>query len=219
MRKPTKIVVSGPFACFTRPECKAEKMSYEAMTPSAAANILQSIYWKPEFQWKILEIHVLKPIRYISMMLNEIGTKKPILNVAEGKNRQQTRNLFLRDVSYGIVAEIVPTKPELEEWIKHHEVFQRRAGKGQSFTSPYLGLREFLAEWTLGEIPATEIPDSESTKPLGPMLREFNYIKDPHGTVIPKRTKEGVNLSGAKYRVEPVFFNAVMDNGVIVVNR
>jgi CRISPR-associated protein Cas5d len=216
----TTVIFSGPLACFTRPECKADKMSYEVITPSAARNMLQAIHWKPAFQWVIEEIHVLKPIRFIAMTLNEIGSKRPIDNVM--KHREQSRNMFLQDVSYGIVARIEMTPGETDPWVKHHEIFQRRAGKGQSFTNPYLGLREFLAEWDLlgspEEMPRTSIPTAEATKPLGPMLLDIQYTEDETGKVIPKRTGAGPN-NGKKFRASPIFFNALMKKGIIQVPK
>jgi len=214
MKEIVKLVVSGPFACFTRPECKAEKMSYEVMTPSAARNILSSIYWKPEFDYKIKEIHALNPIKFISMTLNEVGKKGQINNTSDG--RQQTRNLFLYDVCFGIVAEIILNKKD--DTIKHLEIFKRRASKGQCFTNPYLGLKEHLAEWELvNKIPTTKIPRDFATKPLGIMLYDFKYIEDKKGKIIPKRTHLGLNTEKSKFRVEPLFFNATMVNGIVKV--
>lgn len=214
MNNQIKLLVAGPWACFTRPECKAEKMSYDVITPSAARNVLQAIYWKPEFQYKIKEIHVLKPIRFASIMLNEIGSKGPIQNVQD--HRQQTRNLFLRDVSYGITAEI--QSPLGAEEKKHSEIFHRRASKGQSYTNPYLGLREFLAEWKLVEnFPPTEMSPAEATRPLGPMLLDLEYIEDKKGKVIPKRTIHGENNQRKKFRIEGKFFNATLEDGIIYI--
>jgi CRISPR-associated protein Cas5d len=218
-----QIIFRGPFACFTRPECKADKLSYEVITPSAARNMLQAIHWKPAFNWRIEEIHVLEPIRFVPMTLNEISTKNQIHHLTS-KFRDQTRNMFLKNVAYGIVASVEMTTqagPE-ESPIKHLEMFRRRAEKGQSFTNPYLGLREFLAEWELlpenGAMPKTAIPMDEATKPLGPIFYDFRYVKDPKGKVLPKRTADGKN-DKTKYRMEPVFFNPVMINGVIKVEE
>jgi len=214
MKQVVKLVVSGPFACFTRPECKAEKMSYEVMTPSAARNILQAIYWKPEFDFKVREIHVLNPIKFVSMTLNELGTKSKVNDTS--KVRQQTRNLFLSNVQFGIVAELVLNKKD--DHIKHLEVFNRRASKGQCHTNPYLGLREHLAEWELvDKIPKTNIPKDYATKPLGIMIYDFKYIEDKKGRIIPKRTHLGLNTEKKRFRIEPLFFNATMENGIIKV--
>src|SRR5260221_4788682 len=72
---PVEVCVWGKFACFTRPEMKVERVSYEAMTPSAARGILEAIFWKPEFQWQIVEIRVLKPIRFYSILRNEVNSR------------------------------------------------------------------------------------------------------------------------------------------------
>ena len=52
-----RVKVKGDFACFTRPDLKVERMTYPCMTPSAARGILDSILWKPEFQWYVRRIH------------------------------------------------------------------------------------------------------------------------------------------------------------------
>ena len=67
--------VWGEYACFTRPELKAERVSYDVITPSAARGILEAIHWKPAIRWVIDRIHVLHPIRFETVCRNEVGTK------------------------------------------------------------------------------------------------------------------------------------------------
>src|SRR4051812_24793531 len=80
--EPVAVHVWGDFACFTRAEMKVERVSYPVMTPSAARGVLEAIFWKPEFTWCVEEISVLKPIRYFSILRNEI-TSRQSAQVAE----------------------------------------------------------------------------------------------------------------------------------------
>ena len=73
--KPFRLRVSGDNACFTRPEMKVERVSYDVMTPSAARGILEAILWKPAIKWNILQIDVLNPIKWESVRRNEVGKK------------------------------------------------------------------------------------------------------------------------------------------------
>src|SRR5712671_2712025 len=70
-----RLHVSGERACFTKPETKVERVSYDVMTPSAARGILEAIHWKPSIRWVVERIHVLKPIRFESIRRNEVGHK------------------------------------------------------------------------------------------------------------------------------------------------
>src|SRR5258707_4208906 len=113
-----KLEVWGEYACFTRPETKAERMSYEAMTPSAARGILEAIHWKPEIRWVVDEIHVLNPIRWMSIRRNEVAGKASANSVIYIEDqRQQRTSLGFRDVRYGIVAhfELLPSHDPTQE--------------------------------------------------------------------------------------------------------
>lgn len=164
--------VSGPYACFTRPEMKVERVSYDVITPSAARAIFDAILWKPAIRWHVKRIEVLAPIRWISVRRNEVA--KVASPRSEGifieDERQQRAGLLLRDVKYRLFAEfefIPPTKrgkvinpvPEYlvdpveatevradETEAKYAAMFERRAKKGQHFHQPYLGCREFAAD-------------------------------------------------------------------------
>lgn len=212
MESTVKLLVWGDYACFTRPELKAERMSYEAITPSAARGILDSIHWKPAIRWEIDRIHVLKPIRFETIIRNEVKSKGSVAmarramqgenprsivhDITDTKNtRVQRSTLALRNVAYGIEAhfEMTPKAGPGDNPGKHASIFRRRAEKGQCFQRPCLGLREFAADFELVEdFPETEIetPDRD----LGLMLYEFDYV-----------------------RKSPVFYRAGMENGVIDV--
>ncbi len=203
-----RLRVSGDFACFTRPEMKVERVSYDVITPSAARGILEAIYWKPQIAWVVDRIRVMKPIRFTNLRRNEVKQKIPAgaarsamkagtgqlgFYVDEGDNRQQRAATLLRDVEYIVEAHFDPldtTDPPL----KHFEMFKRRAEKGQCFHRPYLGCREFPAdfEWFDGDPPASPLV---GTRELGYMLLDIDYQND----------------------MAPRFFRATMIDGVIDV--
>lgn len=150
--------VSGPRACFTRPEMKAERVSYDVMTPSAARGILEAIYWKPAIVWRIDGIRVMNEIKFDTFRRNEVGEKASYMNARQafkGKdkelyldpiaNRQQRQTLYLRDVHYIITAHFDLTEQagETDTPEKHYNIMLRRLRKGQCFSQPYFGCREF----------------------------------------------------------------------------
>jgi CRISPR-associated protein Cas5d len=196
-----KLEVWGEYACFTRPETKAERMSYEAMTPSAGRGVLEAIYWKPEIRWVVDEIHVLEPIHWMSIRRNEVAVKASANSAIYIEDqRQQRTSLVLRDVRYGIVAhfDVLPShKPGRDKCEntpeKHLAMFTRRAERGQHFTQPYLGCREFAAHYRL----ATEgfspcrLPVSQRNRDLGWMLYDLAW-PDTQAMVFKARMINGV---------------------------
>lgn len=151
--------VWGDRACFTRPELKVERVSYDVITPSAARAIFDAIFWKPAFRWEITKIEVLNPIKWDEVRRNEVGVlARPNTTVYIEEKRQQRNAIILRDVRYRIHAKMVyipvakRSKKDLhrlpsqdENPMKYYEMFERRASKGQCFNQPYLGTREFTA--------------------------------------------------------------------------
>lgn len=213
--------VSGPFACFTRPEMKVERVSYDVITPSAARAIFDAILWKPAIRWHLKRIEVLAPIRWVSVRRNEVGkVASPRSNgIFIEDERQQRAGLFLRDVKYRLFAEFefIPSEKRgkvhnpLPDYLidsedaaeyrkdetpgKYEAIFERRATKGQCFHQPYLGCREFAAAFRLVHPeaePAQAIPE---TRDLGWMLYDLDYSEpgDP----------------------KPLFFRVHLDNGSI----
>jgi len=174
-----RLKVWGKNACFTRPELKVERVSYEVMTPSAARGILEAIFWKPAMRWQVTQIDVLEPIAWQSVRRNEVGSTmschKPQLFIEA--QRQQRSALLLRNVAYTIHARLLLTEQARhgDGIIKFEEMFQRRAHKGQSFHRPYLGCREFAADFELipGDKPLPK-PIRE-TRELGYMLHDVSF--------------------------------------------
>jgi CRISPR-associated protein Cas5d len=155
--------VSGPFACFTRPEMKVERVSYDVMTPSAARSIFEAILWKPAIRWRVHRIEVLKPLRWINLRRNEVSAVVSTRNVQQAMTagsgtlglyvedeRQQRAGYFLREVAYRIHADLsLAPGRAAEPLMKYTEMFARRASKGQCVNQPYLGCREFAADFRL----------------------------------------------------------------------
>lgn len=207
--------VWGPWACFTRPEFKVERVSYDVITPSAARSIFESIFWKPAIRWEVSKIEVLSPIKWYSVMRNEVGavatsTFAPIF-IDDSKVRQQKNAIVLRDVRYRIYARCVfipvrKRKKYTEEDLnrkdenpqKYYEMFERRASKGQCFNQPYLGTREFSAYFRLVDLEKEQCAPIPLTKDLGYMLYDMDF-------------------DGNIRKPDPMFFKCEINNGVIIV--
>jgi CRISPR-associated protein Cas5d len=175
-----KVKVKAAYACFTRPDLKVERMTYPCMTPSAARGILDSILWKPEFQWYVRRIQVLNPIHFCTIKRNEINTKQERNPIIIEEKRAQRNSVVLRDVAYIIEASIyqmqISDKNNPDKYVGmtvgKEGMFPRRVKKGQCWRRPYLGTREFAAEFM--EPDGTEQPIQE-TIPIGSMLFDIFY--------------------------------------------
>jgi CRISPR-associated protein Cas5d len=217
--------VSGAYACFTRPEMKVERVSYDVITPSAARAIFDAILWKPAIFWQIKRVEVLAPIRWISVRRNEVGSvaspRKEAIFIED--DRQQRAGLFLRDVRYRLFAEFGYIRPEKrgkrsavqlaslrdeqetrelgsdESPAKYAAMFERRAKRGQCFNQPYLGCREFAADFRLVDPQAEAATPIPETRDLGWMLYDLDFTDPAH----PK----------------PLFFHACLEDGVLNTDR
>lgn len=208
--RPLEVRVWGDFACFTRPEMKVERVSYPVMTPSAARGVLEAIFWKPEFAWRVEEIRVLKPVQYFSILRNEVNSRASERSArgwsASGgsggydatADRSQRHTLALRDVAY-VISASVEVRPGVEDDpAKYRDQFRRRVSDGRCFAAPYLGCREFSASF--GEPIDGEGP-IDWTEDLGPMLLDIEYDSDGSG------------------RGRPRFFNCRVEGGVLAIPR
>ena len=206
--------IAGELACFTRPEMKVERVSYDVITPSAARAVFEAILWKPAIRWHVRRIEVLKPVRFMNLRRNEVGSKVSTSNVTKAMNgadidlaiyaddpseRAQRASLLLRDVAYRVHADLEvradrndPMPPQ-----KHQAMFERRAANGQWVNQPYLGCREFAARVRLVTDPTYEPAPISDTRDLGLMLHDLDF-SDPADP-------------------QPVFFRAQMNAGVIEV--
>ncbi len=210
---PICIEVKGQFACFTRPEMKTERVSYDVITPSAARGLIESIYWHPGIRWVIDRIHVLSSIRFTNIRRNEVKSTIPARSVKTAMERgqgdlylvtqqeiQQRASLLLRDVHYVIEAhfDIVPEKASPgDNPGKFQDIVTRRLAKGQAYSQPYLGCREFPAQ----VMPCAEIPpcpdELRGERDLGYMLYDMDY-SNPED-------------------IRPLFFRASLQDGVLHV--
>ncbi len=215
-----KLWVGGRRACFTRPEMKVERVSYDVITPSAARGILEAIHWKPAIRWIIDKIHVLEPIRFESVRRNEVGSKISERNVAIAmrvgstadlgllveNDRQQRAATVLRDVAYVIEAHFQLTDCAGDEdgEAKHADMFRRRASRGQCFHHPCLGTREFSADFKLieGDVPVTRMRPEETDKDLGWMLYDIDFAKTDKPAVFYRPEMRGGIIDVARNRPE-----------------
>lgn len=201
-----KIFVKGRQACFTRPECKAERMSYPCITPSAARALFRSILWKPAFRWEIQSILICSPIVFAHIKRNEIisskiSVRRDATPISSEENRCPRHMTYLKDVAYLIEADILLT----EKGIKDNEakekfvsMFTRRLNKGQQYFSPYLGCREFVADIEPETGNEKAIDD---TFEIPSMLYDLRYPED----------------EGKKGKPEPFFFNAHVEKGFLKI--
>jgi CRISPR-associated protein Cas5d len=206
-----RLNVFGDYACFTRPEMKVERVSYDVITPSAARGIMEAIYWKPAIRWIIDRIHVMNQIRFTNVRRNEVSEKIPKININKinkennlklyqdtSKQRQQRASMVLRDVSYIIETHFKMTDKagteDTEE--KHYNIALRRLRKGQCYHQPYFGNREFVANFQIIE---EEVPlgfyHDKSEIDLGWMLWDIDFNND----------------------MSPIFYRALMKDGIIEV--
>jgi CRISPR-associated protein Cas5d len=201
--------IRGDLACFTRPEFKTERVSYDLITPSAARGVLEAVLWKPAIFWSVRRIMLLAPVRYTQFKRNEVNSRvntqaaisasrggAPPGDYFAGDDRAQRNTMALRDVDYAVEAEIVLTSragPE-DNLRKFEEMFKRRLERGQFHMQPYLGCREFpaIVEPYIGAPP----PLVGETRPLGFMLHDIRFVPG---------------------RNEAVFFDARLRNGAVDV--
>jgi CRISPR-associated protein Cas5d len=206
--------VRGDYACFTRPELKVERVSYDVMTPSAARAVFEAVLWKPAIRWEIDRIEVLRPIQWSSIRRNEVGSKVPtgsVETVMRGgdklrpffadDDRQQRASIVLRDVAYRIWAQPILTSRagSSDGLLKYVEMFRRRATHGQCVNQPYLGCREFACSFELVEDAAARPAPIDESRDLGIMLFDLDFAD----AAMP----------------QPLFFRASLKQGVLQVPR
>jgi CRISPR-associated protein Cas5d len=211
-------IVKGDYALFTRPEFAVERVSYDVPTPSALVGLISSVYWHPGIKYVIDEIRIYNPVNFVNIRRNEVSDKLPLKSVTDriyGKAKDlsiytkesisQRASLILKDVYYGVSAHFELTKEKDEEQSedKVYAILSRRLKKGQCFSQPFLGCREFPAkvEW-VESLPKSTL---DYNADLGYMLYDLQYAKD----------KNGKALDSA----EPRFYRPHVENGVIDVQK
>jgi len=175
---PVVVQVWGEGALFTRPEFRVERMSYPVMTPTAAAGVLESIFWKPEFRWLPVAIEVLRPIRQFTLRRNETHDLPSLADAATGSRRVNTvahrdqRNaVCLKDVAYRIHAHVELKSHATKTAAAYRDQFRRRVNRGGCFQQPYLGAREFPASFG----PPDATPPIDHSEDLGLMLHRIHH--------------------------------------------
>lgn len=205
------VEVWGDYACFSRPEMKVERVSYDVITPSAARGLLEAIYWHPGMRWVIDRIYVRSPIRFTNIRRNEVKdtisarvVKRVMesggeLYLAAPESIVQRAAMILRDVHYVIEAhfEMTERANAADNPGKFQDIMRRRLEKGQFYHQPCFGVREFPAHFR----PCTQIPPCpeplQGERNLGWMLLDMDY-----------RDRENIT---------PRFFRATLRDGVLVV--
>lgn len=207
-----RVEVKGEFACFSRPEFKAERVSYDVITPSAARGLLESVFWHPGMRYIVDKIYLLSEISFANIKRNEVASKVSASNVQKvinsGKGAlylatpldiQQRATMLLKDVHYIIEAHFNMTEKAnaTDNTGKFQEMLKRRLRKGQNYHQPYLGCREFPAQVSLfkGDINTLNLAYADEDKDLGFMLYDMDYSD--------------------KDNITPMFFRAILKNGVI----
>lgn len=235
--------VKAPFACFTRPEMKVERVSYDIITPSAARAVFEAILWKPAIRWHVRKIEVLNPIRWISVRRNEVSNKANNRSTPFyiEDDRIQRAGLFLRDVRYRIHADLelccpepnhiynfpdlmamstceqeVAIETERNTLLKFMKMFERRASNGQCINQPYLGCREFACDFRISD-PCASAQFNEMTdrerQDLG-----FGYPRDL-GYMLYDLSFSKTGPSQYYDEIHPRFFRATIENGTIDLHK
>ncbi len=209
---PISLEVWGDYACFTRPEMKTERVSYDVMTPSAARGLLESIYWHPGIRWVIDRIRVCAPIRFTNLRRNEVKSTVSArsartvmergageLYLVTSQDIQPRASMLLRDVRYVIDAhfDLTDRAAPGDHAGKFQDIVKRRIGRGQFYSQPYFGCREFPAQFKACEVPPPCPEELKGERDLGYMLWDLDY-SDPEN-------------------ITPLFFRAVLRDGVLAV--
>lgn len=205
--------VWGDWACFTRPEFKVERVSYDVITPSAARAVFESILFKRyAMRWQVTKISVINPVKWTAIRRNEVGAVAGKSPIYIEDRRQQKNSLILKDVRYRIYAKLVfiPVKDRPKEAfaihqpnndenpMKYYQMFERRASQGQCFTQPYLGCREFAANWKYVEDTGNLTKPLAEDRDFGIMLYDMDFESNPQ-------------------KPDAMFYRAKMVQGVITV--
>lgn len=205
-----KMEVWGPYACFSRPELKVERVSYDVMTPSAARGLVEAVYWHPGLRWQIDRIYVLSPVRFTNIRRNEVQSKishtkaksammgaGTRLFLSAPDDIQQRAAMVLRDVHYVIEAHftLTPQANQTDNAGKFQDIIKRRLRTGKCYHQPYFGCREFPASFRLYEGQTIKTAYEGEERDLGYMLYDLDYS----------------DLTD----IQPMFFRAVLKDGVL----
>jgi CRISPR-associated protein Cas5d len=209
-----QVRVGAEHACFSRPEFKVERVTYPVITPSAARGLLEAIFWKPEIRWEIRDVRLLRPLRFTTLLRNDLSERQDARSIVIEEQRQQRAALILRDVEYVITAELIRRPHAESPLVKYTDQARRRLERGQCHHQPCLGNREFSAWFE----PATggEPPISLDLA-IGPMLFDLAFREDQTRTELAFRHHGANGRREARGFAEAMFFDATIAGGVMQV--
>lgn len=207
-----EVKVWGNYACFTRPEFKVERVSYPIITPSAARGLLEAIFWKPEFRYEIREIGVLRLGSQTVILRNELSERQGKEPALVERQRQQRSSLVLKDVAYLIRAEMILKSHATDPIYKYRDQFNRRLRRGQCHHTPYLGTREFVANFSQAN---DEKLNEDINLDLGTMLLDLAFIEDQQRDELEfvRHGSDGIEI--VKGYVRPLFFVGRVEKGCL----
>lgn len=227
-----KILVEGDYACFTRPELKVERTSYDVPTVSALEGLIKSVYWKPAIRIVVDRIVVFNPIKFTNVRRNEVNSKilqRAVTAQMKGKGdptlyadkeRTQRASMLLKDVKYGVEFHFELTgqksthEDESEE--KHYNIMLRRLKNGQCFRQPCLGCREFSVSKLelVDEFDYSQVDESlKGEIDLGYMLYGMKFEDGGNPT---NNDWENPKFSD---KADAVYYRPIMVDGVINVKK
>lgn len=230
-----KIMVDGDYACFTRPELKVERVSYDVPTPGALEGMLKSIYWKPAIRYVIDKIIVFNPIDFINIRRNEVKDKillSAVKSQMSGKggdpsiytseNRSQRASMILKNVRYGIEFHFELTglknDNEKEPEKKHYNIIKRRLENGQWFRTPCLGCSEF-------PVRSITLVEDFDLNQISSAVLSMGDVDLGYMSYCVKFEDEGIPLNGDwenpvfSDRATTLYYRPHMINGIIDVNK
>lgn len=207
------LCVWGDFALFSRPDLRVERVSYPVITPSAARGVLEAVFWKPEFSYRLRQIDVVKPGRMVSVLRNEIKDRQGKTPIRIEKARTQRTALMLQDVRYVLHADLVLRLHATDHVAKYRCQLERAIEKGRCFHRPYLGTRECAAHFAA---PASgDVPDASFTLNVGTMLFDLAFVPGEATDGVSFRQQDGEGKRIVKGSARPVYFDARVEQGVM----
>lgn len=203
----------GDYACFSRPEFKVERVSYPVITPSAARGVVEAIFWRPEIRYEIRRIGVLEQGGQTFILRNELSDRQGRSPIIVEEKRQQRSSLVLKDVAYLIEVAVLLRPHATDPLPKYLDQLRRRIARGQYHHAPYLGTREFAADFA----PANVEQPPVSKTDIGTMLFDLAFIESKARPELtfkrPGRTEPVAGYAQA------VFFDARVEGGWLDVPR
>ena len=213
-KRPYRIKVKGDYALFSRPETQVEPLSYPVMPPTAAEGLLEAIFWKPEFDWKILSVEILEPIQYVNFTRNHLEKRqRPGKRIFANDMRVQSHQSVLRTVTYIIVCDL-KCRPHVTDSVgKYCDQFERRMDTGGCFQQPFLGIREFIAEFSWDD----NLQERQLiNRDCGRMPLKIHYIPDSNGRIT---WRDRVTRNYVRGHAVTEWFDAEIREGKLVERR